>query len=71
MTTVTTERVKGHYEVVETLYGKDYVWVPGEEEVERRRVEEVLHPWHAAYEEWKKQARTQPERQAWLELEEL
>jgi hypothetical protein len=43
----TKEHVNGHYEVTKTPWATDYVWVPGEEEVEGRLLDEVLHPWHA------------------------
>lgn len=67
----TKERVEGHYEVTKTPWATDYVWVPQEEEVERRLLEEVLHPWHASYVEWIKEERTHPEEQARIEMEAL
>jgi hypothetical protein len=68
----TKERAKGHYEVRKSAFATDYVWVPGEEELERRLdVEEALHPWHADYEEWARGQRTHPEEQNWIELEAL
>jgi hypothetical protein len=33
------------------------VWVAGEEEVEERLLDKILHPWHAAYAEWVKEER--------------
>jgi hypothetical protein len=67
----TKQRTQGHYEVRETPLATDYVWVEGEEEVEERLLEEILHPWHAAYAEWVKEERAHPELQEWMELEEL
>lgn len=67
----TKVRVRGHYEVIETAWAVDYVWVPGEEEIEARFVDEVLNPWHAAYEECERERRAHPEKQEWLELREL
>jgi hypothetical protein len=65
------ERVGGHYEVTETPWATDYAWVPGEEEFERRLLEEVLRPWHAAYAEWAKVEWAHPEEQQLVELEAL
>lgn len=42
--TATRERVRGHYEVVETLYAKDYVWVP-DTEVAATLTGAPLYPW--------------------------
>jgi hypothetical protein len=67
----TKERIGGHYEVRETALATDYVWVGGEEEVERHLLEEILHPWHATYAEWIKGARAHPELQEQMELEAL
>jgi hypothetical protein len=67
----TKQRTQGHYEVRETPFATDYVWVQGEGEVERRLLEETLHPWRAAYAEWVKEERAHPELQEWRELEEL
>jgi hypothetical protein len=64
----TKERIEGHYEVRETALATDYVWVEGEEEVERRLLEEILHPWRATYAEWIKEARVHPELQEQMEL---
>jgi hypothetical protein len=46
------------------------VWVAGEEEVEERFLDKILHPWHAAYAEWVKEERAHPELQEWMEFEE-
>ena len=70
-TTSAKERVGGHYEVTETPWATDYAWVPGEEEVEGRLLEEVLRPWHAAYAEWAKVEGAHPEEQQRVELEAL
>jgi hypothetical protein len=67
----TKEHVSGHYEATETPWATDYVWVLGEEEVEERLLDEVLHPWHAAYAEWVKEERTHPEEQQRIEMEAL
>ncbi len=67
----TKERVKGHYEVTKTPWATDYVWVPREEVVEKRLLDEVLHPWHAGYAQWLKEARAHPEEQEWMEMETL
>ena len=68
----TTEGISGHYEVTETPFATDYVWVPQEEEEEERRLlGEIFHPWHAAYAEWVKEERAHPEEQEWMELEAL
>ena len=69
--TTAKEHVDGHYDVTETPWATDYVWVPGEEEVEGRLLEEVLHPWLAAYAEWEKEERTHPEEQQRTEMEAL
>ena len=37
--------------------------------VERRLVEEILHPWRATYVEWVKEARAHPQLQERMELE--
>jgi hypothetical protein len=68
----TKQRVEGHYEVTKTSFATDYVWVVQEEEEgEVRLLGEILHPWHAAYEEWVKEARAHPELQEQRELEAL
>ncbi|HEX2728243.1 MAG TPA: hypothetical protein VHM16_00725 [Rubrobacteraceae bacterium] len=67
--TVTKERTRGHYEVLETPYAKDYVWVPGAEDIEAD--ERLLRPWHAEYEEWAREERIHPERQQWAEIQAL
>ena len=67
----TKEHVNGHYEVTEKPWSTDYVWVPRDEEVEKRLLDEVLRPWHAAYAEWVKEERAHPEEQAWMEMEAL
>jgi hypothetical protein len=67
----TKEHVNGHYEVTHTPWATDYLWMPGEEEVEGRLLDEVLHPWQAAYAEWVKEERTHPEEQLWMEMEAL
>jgi hypothetical protein len=67
----TKERIQGHYEVTKTPFATDYVWVVGEGEVERRLLDEILHPWHAAYAEWVKEERANPELQEQKELEAL
>src|SRR4028119_1773809 len=58
--TRTTAHVEGHYEATTTPWATDYVWVPGEEEVEGRLLDGVLRPWHAAYAEQGKAQRAQP-----------
>ena len=63
--------VNGHYEVTQTPWATDYVWVLGEEEVEGWLLDEVLHPWHAAYAEWVIEERTHPEEQQRMEMEAL
>ena len=65
------ERVEGHYEVANTPFASNYVWVVQENEVDGRLLGEILHPWHAAYEEWVKEARAYPELQEQRELEAL
>jgi len=65
------EHVDGYYKVTETPWATDYVWVPAEQEVEGRLLDEVLHPWQAAYAEWVKQERIHPEEQARMEMEAL
>jgi len=67
----TKEHVNGHYEATETPWATDYVWVPGDEEVDKRLLDEVLHPWHAAYAAWVKEERIHPEEQQRMELESL
>src|SRR5215203_2892570 len=67
----TKEHVNGHYKVTKTPWATDYVWVPGEEEVERRLLDEVLQPWHAAYAEWANEKRVHPEEQQRMEMEAL
>jgi hypothetical protein len=67
----TKVRTLGHYEVLKVPWATDYVWMPAEEEVEERLLEEVIHPWHASYAEWAKEERAHPELQEWMELEEL
>jgi hypothetical protein len=42
--------------------------VPEVDEVEERLLEEVLHPWHAAYAEWVKEERVHPEEQLRMEM---
>jgi hypothetical protein len=64
-------RVDGHYEATRTPWATDYVWVPSEEVVNERHLDEVLHPWHAAYAEWVKEERTHPEEQQRMEMETL
>ena len=65
------EHVGGHYEVTEMPWATDYVWVAGDEEVERRLLDEVLHPWRAPYAEWEKEERAHPEEQQRIEMESL
>ena len=67
----TKEHLNGHYEVTQTPWATDYVWVPGEEGVEGRLLDEVLHPWHVAYAEWVKEERVHPEEQLRMEMEAL
>ena len=67
----TKERIGGHYEVTETPFATDYVWVEGEVEVERHLRGETFHPWRAAYADWVKEEWTNPELQEWIELQEL
>src|SRR5829696_5763411 len=70
----TKEHVNGHYEVTQTPWATDYVWVPGmpgKEEVEGRLLNEVLQPWHATYAEWVKKERVHPEEQQRMEMEAL
>jgi hypothetical protein len=68
-----TEKVHvgGHYEVIEMPWATDYVWVSGDEEVERRLLDEVLRPWRAPYEEWEMEARAHPEERQRMEMESL
>lgn len=68
---IAKERVKGHYEVRKSVYANDYVWVPGEQMVEKRLLDDILHPWHADYEEWLEEQRVHPEEQYQMELEAL
>lgn len=65
------EHINGHYNLTETPWAIDYVWVPGGEDLEVRLLDEVLRPWHAAYAEWKQEERTHPEKQARMEMEAL
>lgn len=65
----TRERRRGHYEILETPYAKDYVWVPGAEPAQATY--EEAHPWHAEYEEWTREERAHPERQQWAEIQSL
>jgi hypothetical protein len=67
----TKERTHGHYEVRQMPFATDYVWVEGEEEVEERLLEEILHPWQAAYAQWLEEERAHPELQEQMELEAL
>jgi hypothetical protein len=69
--TAPKEHVGGHYEVTQMPWATDYAWVPGEEVVERRRLELVLRPWHAAYVEWHKEDHRHPEEQVQREMESL
>jgi hypothetical protein len=64
-------RVDGHYEATRTPWATDYVWVPEDEEVGGRLLDEVLHPWYAAYAEWVTEERAHPEEQARMEMETL
>jgi hypothetical protein len=64
----TKEHVNGHYTVTNTPWATDYVWVPGEEEVEAP-LHEVLRPWRAAYAEWAKEEQLHPEEQVRMEME--
>jgi hypothetical protein len=68
---ITKEHVRGHYTTTETPWATDYVWVVGEEEVDRRLLDGALRPWDASYAEWAKEERTHPEEQARLEMEAL
>ena len=70
-TTSAKERVCGHYEVTQTPWATDYVWVPGDEEVERRLLDEILRPWHAVYAEWANEERVHPEEQQRVEMDAL
>jgi hypothetical protein len=65
------EHVEGHYEVTETPWASDYLWVPGGEEVEGRLLDEFVRPWRAAYAEWEKDEQKHPEEQARMEIEAL
>ena len=67
----TKEHVSGHYTATKTPWATDYVWVPGDEEVEGRLLDEVLHPWYAAYAEWVTEERAHPEEQQRMEMETL
>ena len=40
----TKVRTPGHYEVRKMPSATDYVWVPQEQEVDERLLEEILHP---------------------------
>lgn len=66
--TATRERVSGHYEVVETPYAKDYVWVPDTAVAPAGR---SLYPWRAEYERWTEENAAHPEEQEWVELRSL
>jgi hypothetical protein len=67
----TKRQTNGHYKVTKAPLATDYVWVEGEEEVEERLLDEILHPWHATYAEWVKEERAHPELQEQKELEAL
>lgn len=69
--TATNERMRGHYEVLEVPYAKDYVWVTEPEDARAMDAEELLRPWHADYEEWAREERVHPERQQWAEIQAL
>jgi hypothetical protein len=68
--TATRERVRGHYEVVETLYAKDYVWVP-DTEVAATLTGAPLYPWRVEYDRWLEENAAHPEVQEWAELRAL
>jgi hypothetical protein len=65
--------IEGHYEVHRVPYGTEYVWVPAEEEVDERLVEQLLHPWRAEERRRREEEQHQdnPELQEWLELQAL
>ena len=63
--------VEGHHEATKTPWATDYVWVPGEREVEGCLLNGVLRPWHAAYAEQVKEQRAHPEEQYRREMEAL
>ena len=67
----TKEYANGHYTATNTRWATDYVWVPGEEEVEGRLLHELLRPWRVAYAEWAKEEQLHPEEQARMEMEAL
>lgn len=73
--TARKELTRGHYEILEVPYAKDYVWVTepeaGPEDAEAIDAEELLRPWHAEYEEWAREERAHPERQQWIEIQAL
>jgi hypothetical protein len=71
MQTTNQAHINGHYEATETPWATDYVWVPGEQAVEGRFLDEVLHPWHKPYAEWVKEERIHPEAQQRMEMESL
>ncbi|MEW6636643.1 MAG: hypothetical protein AB1425_07490 [Actinomycetota bacterium] len=66
---IATEK-RGHYEVLEVPFGKDYVWVPEPEDAKTR--DRVLRPWLEEYEGWERETRAHPdERQEWAEIQAL
>ncbi|HSK99521.1 MAG TPA: hypothetical protein VK869_04225 [Rubrobacteraceae bacterium] len=68
--TATKERVRGHYEVVEAPYAKDYVWVPGTEAA-ATPTGWPLYPWRVEYDRWLDENAAHPEEQEWTELRAL
>lgn len=67
----TKVHVNGHYDVTETPWAIDYVWVPREEEVEEHLLDETFHPWYAEYGEWASKQRAHTEEEYRRELEAL
>lgn len=69
--TATKVRLDGHYEVERLGAGTDYVWIPGEEFVERWQAHELLHPWEAKDRRHQREQRQNPELQYWAEIRAL
>ena len=67
------ERIEGHYEVEEVLYGKVYKWVPVKGQEGKPLVEdETYYPEHRAYEEWlREEEHPYLKHYEWLELQGL
>ncbi|HET7480887.1 MAG TPA: hypothetical protein VFJ72_15390 [Rubrobacteraceae bacterium] len=73
---ITRQRARGHYEILETPYAKDYIWVTESEDTEvevaeAEVAEELLRPWHVEYEEWVREQQVHHEQQQWIEIQAL